>query len=69
MKTITVKEAEERLGISPEQLDEWEHDATRGMLHGEPRGDVTGRPLLFGEETKQMGISKRVLPAPLAIVD
>ena len=61
MKTITNAEITERFDITPEQLNEWEQDAAGGILHSEPRGEViTGRPLLFGEETKQVGFREPV---------
>lgn len=61
MKVMTAKEIEGKLDISYEQLDEWERDASEGILHGDPRGEVVmGRPLLFGEETKQVGFREPV---------
>jgi len=61
MKVMTSREIEERFGIASEQLDEWEQDASRGTLHGEPRGEVlVGRPLLFGEETEQIGFREPI---------
>lgn len=61
MRVMTAKEIEGKFDISYEQLDEWERDASEGILHGEPRGEVVmGRPLLFGEETKQVGFREPV---------
>lgn len=61
MKAMTSREIEDRFGITAEQLDTWERDATGGILHGEPRGEiVTGRPLMFGEETKQVGFREPI---------
>lgn len=61
MRVMTNGEIEESLGISAETLSEWERDAANGILHGEPRGEVImGRPLLFGEETKQVGFREPV---------
>lgn len=59
MKVMSGKEIEERFGISDEQLDAWEKDASRGILHGEPRGPVVrGRPFKFGELTRQVGFKE-----------
>lgn len=56
MKVLKPSETEALFGISEEQIDSWEQDASQGILHGEPRDEVLiGRPLLFGEETKQVG--------------
>ncbi len=61
MKVMTAREVENRFGITSEQLDQWEQDAAQGTLHGEPRGEViTGRPLLFGEETRQVGFREPI---------
>ena len=61
MRVMTAKEIEGKLDISYEQLDEWERDASEGILHGDPRGEVVmGRPLLLGEETKQVGFREPV---------
>ena len=48
MKTMSTAEVRDLLGISPEQIDEWERDTADGALHGESRGAVvTGRPLML----------------------
>ncbi len=61
MRVMTSVEVEEMFGITVEQLDEWERDAAAGILHGTPRDDViTGRPLMFGEETRQVGFREPV---------
>lgn len=61
MKVMTSKEIEDRFGIDASQLDAWERDAADGVLHGEPRGAVvSGRPLLFGEETRQVGFREPI---------
>lgn len=61
MKTISTSEVRDMFGIAPEQHDAWERDAADGVLHGTPRGEVvTGRPLLFGEETRQVGFREPV---------
>ena len=61
MKVLTLEETERRFGLKPEQLDTWESDAADGILHGSPRGSVvTGRPLMFGEETRQVGFREPV---------
>lgn len=58
---MSTAEVRDVFGIAPEQLDVWERDAVDGVLHGKPRGEVvTGRPLLFGEETRQVGFREPV---------
>lgn len=50
-----------KFGVTDEQLDAWEKDAAQGIFHGEPRGDVVvGRPLMFGEEMRQVGFKEPV---------
>ena len=59
MTVMSAREIEERFGITADQLDAWEKDASEGILHGEPRGEVVvGRPLLFGEKTRQVGFKE-----------
>lgn len=59
MTVMTTKEIEEKFGVTEEQLDAWEKDASEGVLHGEPRGEVlVGRPLMFGEPTRQVGFKE-----------
>ena len=59
MAAMSAKEVQEKFGITVEELDTWEKDAARGILHGEPRGEViVGRPLMFGEEMKQVGFKE-----------
>lgn len=61
MAVMSAKEIEEKFGISAEQLDAWEKDASQGILHGEPRGEViVGRPLLFGEAMRQVGFKEPI---------
>ena len=63
MKVLPSKEVEERFGITEEQLDQWERDATEGIYHGEPSGPVVvgpGRPMKFGEEMRQVGFKEPV---------
>jgi hypothetical protein len=61
MRVMTSEEVRDKFGITPEQVDEWESDAANGVLHGEPCGEVVmGRPLLFGEETRQVGFREPV---------
>ena len=55
-RVMTSVEIESEFGIPAEQLAQWADDAEKGIYHGEPRGEVVrGRPLLFGEETRQVG--------------
>ena len=59
MAVMTAREIEEKFGITEEQLDTWEKDASEGILQGEPRGEVViGRPLMFGEPTRQVGFKE-----------
>ena len=63
MKVLPSKEVEERFGITEDQLDQWERDATEGIYHGEPSGPVVvgpGRPMKFGEEMRQVGFKEPV---------
>ena len=67
MAVLTAEEVEERFGLTPEQLDKLEADATAGIYHGEPVGPVfyapgygPGRPLMFDEEMKQVGFKEPV---------
>ena len=65
VKVLNDTEIEERFGITSEQLDKWERDVENGIFHGEPRGEVVrGRPLMFGEKTKQVGFKE-----PLAKIE
>lgn len=59
MAVKTAQEIETRFGISGRQLDEWEQDASRGILHGKPSGEIVmGRPLKFGQEMRQVGFKE-----------
>ena len=61
MKVMDAREIEKRFGITEEQLDAWGKDASEGILHGEPRGEVVvGRPLKFGEEMRQVGFKEPI---------
>ncbi|MDM8289181.1 hypothetical protein QUW41_07675 [Slackia piriformis] len=54
MKVMDAREIEKRFGITDEQLDAWEKDASEGILHGEPCGEVVvGKQLKFGEEMQR----------------
>ena len=58
-RVMASKEIEAEFGISAEQLGRWADDAEKGIYHGEPRGEVLrGRPLMFGEETRQVGFKE-----------
>ena len=64
-KVMNAKQIEEELGIPEQQLTTWEKDAENGVFHGEPRGEVVrGRPLKFGQSTKQVGFKE-----PLAKIE
>ncbi len=61
MAVLTAKEIEKKFGITEEQLDAWEKDAAKGIFHGDPRGEViAGRPLMFGEEMRQVGFKEPI---------
>lgn len=58
---MSAEEIEERFGITPEQLDQWEDDASKGIFHGESSCQVVtgpGRPMMFGEEMRQVGFKE-----------
>ena len=58
-RVMTSGEIEAEFGLPAEQLEQWSADAERGIYHGEPRGEVVrGRPLMFGEETRQVGFKE-----------
>ena len=58
-RVMTSKEIEAEFGIPADQLEQWADDAEKGVYHGEPRGEVVrGRPLMFGEETRQVGFKE-----------
>lgn len=55
---MRTEELEKRFNVTSEELDVWEGDASKGILHGKPAGEVIfgpGRPSIFEEDTKQIG--------------
>ena len=61
MKRISAEELEGRFGVTAEELDALERDASHGILHGTAVGEVVmGRPRKFGEETRQIGFREPV---------
>lgn len=55
-RMLTENEVRARFGVTEEQLDAWERDASEGIFHGEPRGGVVmGRPTLYGAPMRQVG--------------
>ena len=53
---MTNQDILDEFGVTSDQLDAWEEDASNGILHGEPHGKVIkGRPLLFGQRMQQVG--------------
>lgn len=61
MGTLSSKEVENIYGLTRQQLDALEDDASKGILHGKPRGKVlVGRPLMFDEEMKQVGFKEPI---------
>lgn len=70
MKVLSAEEVEEKFGITREQLDQWEKDATEGIFHCEPSGPVItgpGRPMMFGEEMRQVGFKEPL--SRVALID
>lgn len=70
MKVMPAEEIGERLGITAEQLDQWDEDASRGVFHSEPSGPVVtgpGRPMMFGEEMRQVGFKEPL--SRVALID
>ena len=70
MRVLSAEEIEERFGITAEQLDQWEDEASRGVLPGEPSGPVVtgpGRPMMFGEEMRQVGFKEPL--SRVALID
>ena len=64
MRVLTSEEVEKELGITNEQIERWEEDISKGILHGEPGEIIVGRPLMFGEEMRQVGFKE-----PLHVID
>ena len=60
MIVMTSREIEEKYGMAAAELDALPRDAENGVFHGEVRETVAGRPLMFGEETKQVGFREPV---------
>ena len=47
-----------KFGVTDEQLNAWETDASHGVLHGEPRGEVVmGRPREFAEPLRAITVT------------
>ena len=47
-----------RFGVTDEQLDAWEDDASRGIFPGKPRGEVViGRPRLADEPLRAITVT------------
>ena len=58
-RVMTSKEIEGEFGVSAELIGQWADDAEKGIYHGGERGKVVrGRPLMFGEETRQVGFKE-----------
>ena len=54
-----MSDVSEKFGVTSEQLDRWEEDASKGVLHGEPRGPVVvGRPRMFGDHPRTVGFKE-----------
>ena len=46
-----------KFGVTEEQLDAWEKDASLGIFHGEPRKIVMGRPHITNEPLRAITIT------------
>ena len=47
-----------KFGVTDEQLDAWEEDASRGVFPGKPRGEVViGRPRLADEPLRAITVT------------
>ena len=61
-KVLTPEEVEFKYGLTSEQIDQWEREAADGILPGRPSGEVMrGRPLMFGEKTRQVGFKESLI--------
>ena len=54
---MTDAEILEKFGVTKEQLDAWEEDATNGVFHGVPRKIVVGRPKLADEPLRAITVT------------
>lgn len=58
-EVLSYKEAEQRFGITREQIEEWDEACCKGDVPGEPVGKVMrGRPLKFGEGMQLVGFKE-----------
>lgn len=60
MLVMTSKEIEEKYGMTAAEIEALANDAEKGIFHGEVRETVSGRPLMFGEQMKQVGFKEPV---------
>ena len=60
MIVMTSKEIEEKYGMPAAEIEALADDAEKGILHGEVRDVVVGRPLMFGEQMRQVGFKEPV---------
>ena len=61
---MTNAEILEKFGVTEEQLDAWEKDASEGVFHGTPRKIVVGRPKLADEPLRAITVT-----LPTSMVD
>ena len=54
---MTDAEILEKFGVTKEQLDAWEEDATNGVFHGAPRKIVVGRPKFADEPLRAITVT------------
>ncbi len=47
----------DKFGVTDEQLEQWEEDASAGIFQGEPREIVMGRPRLTNEPLRAITIT------------
>ena len=58
-KVMKSSEIEAEYGLPATQIAKWADDAEKGIYHGRPSGEIVrGRPLLFGEKTRQVGFKE-----------
>lgn len=61
---MTEDEILKQFGVTDDQLEVWEEDATKGILHGKPREIVVGRPRLSDEPRRAVTITM-----PISMLD
>ena len=54
---MTDAEILEKFGVTESQLDAWEEDVAQGVIHGEPRKIIVGRPKLTEEPLRAITVT------------